>query len=62
MYSEEIDQFLRDRNYRLTCEEYGELNPQKNPQISRLYYDTGTNLFHLYAYDGYEWTFYIKND
>lgn len=62
MYSEEIDQFLKDHNYKLNREEYAELSPQRNPQISRLYYDTGTNSFHLYTYDGYEWSFYVTNE
>ena len=62
MYSEEIDSFLRARNFILNRDEYMELTPQKNPQISRLSYNTAENSFHLYTYDGYEWKFYVRNN
>ena len=60
MYSYEIDQFLRERNFELTSEEYMELTPQKCNQISRLTYNTENNTFHLYTYDGYDWIFKVK--
>ena len=60
MYSEEIGKLLADNNYVITQEQYEELSPQKNIQISRLYYDTGTNTFHLYTYDGYSWEFRVE--
>lgn len=62
MYSQEIDKFLRERNFHISREEYEELSPQKNIQISRISYDTSSDSFHLYTYDGYDWIFYIKRE
>lgn len=62
MYSWEIDQMLRDNNFVINKDQYAELCPQKNPQTSRLTYDTSSNIFHLYTYDGYNWEFKVVND
>lgn len=60
MLSWEIQAFLEEHNYELTSDEYMELTPQKCSQISRLYYNTEDNTFHLYTYDGYNWVFKVK--
>ena len=60
MLSWEIQAFLEEHNYELTSDEYMELTPQKFSQISRLYYNTEDNTFHLYTYDGYNWVFKVK--
>ena len=62
MLSWEIESFLKERNYKLNSDEYQELTPQKNSQIKRLYYDTSTDKFHLYTYDGYEWEFEVHRN
>ena len=62
MYSEEIRKFITDRNGILTRDEYMELTPQKNSQISRMTYDTSSNTFHLYTSDGYDWEFKVINN
>ncbi len=62
MLSWEIDSFLAQRKYVLNSEEYAELTPQKNPQISRLTYNTSTNTFYMSTYDGYSWEFKVFNN
>ena len=62
MYSWEISKFLEDRNYCLNRDEYAELTPQKNNQISRLTYNTEDNTFHLFTADGYNWVFRVINN
>ena len=60
MYSEEIDYYLRSRNWVITPDEYSELRPQKNPQIIRTTYNTATNKFYIKTNDGYEWEFEVR--
>ena len=62
MYSQEIDEFIRSRNGVLTRDEYMEITPYTSPQISRVYYDTFNNKFHMYTKDGYEWEFIVRNN
>lgn len=62
MYSNEIDNFLRTRNWKITPDEYSELTPQRNPQINRMTYNTSTNKVYICTNDGYEWEFEIIKD
>ena len=62
MYSHEVDEFIRTRNGVLTRDEYMEITPYNCPQITRVYYDTFNNMFHIYTNDGYEWEFIVRNN
>lgn len=61
MYSHEIDQYLRVRNFLLTIKEYDEVtNVEKSPQISRVKYDSWRDNFYMATRDNYEWNFKVK--
>ena len=62
MYSNEIDNFLRTRNWVITPDEYSELTPQRNPQITRMTYNTSSNCIYMSTSDGYEWEFQVRKD
>ncbi len=61
MYSHEIDNYLRTRNWVLNKDEYFYITDiYKNPQISRVSYNCYDNSFVMYTKDGYIWKFYVK--
>ena len=63
MYSHEIDNYLRSRNWNLTTNEYSEIcNLKENPQIARITYDPFQNNFAIWTDDNWNWTFTVKNN
>lgn len=63
MYSYEIDNYLKDRNYVLTYDEYKFVSStEKSPQISRISYSSMDNSFVMYTNDGWIWKYYIKGE
>ena len=61
MYSWEIDNYLRDRNYVINKNEYMNIaDVRLSSQISRVKYDAYSNSFYMETKDGYNWTFWIK--
>ena len=61
VYSTEIDNYLRSKNWYLTKEEYIYVsNIEASPQISRLKYEPFGNSFYMETKDGYNWSFRIK--
>lgn len=63
MYSFEIDNYLRSRNWLLNQEEYLHVtNLNNSPQISRISYSAYDNSFVMYTNDNYIWKFYIKGE
>lgn len=61
MYSHEIDQLLKLRNYLLNREEYLEVvDPSKNPQINFAKYDSQNNCFEVNTTDNYNFKFKVK--
>ena len=62
MYSWEIDEELRKRNYILTPKEYLEIiDFDLSPQICRIVYDIYTHTVHISTTDNYNWTFRLEN-
>jgi len=59
MYSWEIDQLLKLRNYLLDAEEYLKICSE-SPQITRVKYDPFNNTFYIETSDDYKWTFKVK--
>ena len=62
MYSHEIEELLRSRNYRLSRSESNEINPRTCPQIVRMTYDTSQNKFFVYTDDGYNFEYEVYVD
>ena len=61
MYSWEIDDYLRSRNWKLTKNEYIYVSDIKiNPQISRIKFEPFNNNFYMETKDGYNWIFRLK--
>lgn len=61
MYSHEIDQLLRLRNYLLTSKEYLEVvDPSKNSQISFVKYNSQNDNFEVNTTDNYNFKFKVK--
>lgn len=63
MYSFEIDNYIKERNYQLTSDEYRFIsNIDRSPQISRLSYSSIDNSFIMYTKDGWIWKYYVKGE
>lgn len=63
MYSYEIDNYLRNRNWNITISEYLEIcNLDMNPQISQIKYNPFQNNFTIWTNDNWNWTFTVKNN
>lgn len=61
MYSHEIDQLLKLRNFLLSREEYLEVvNPKKNPQINFAKYDSQNDSLEVNTTDNYHFKFKVK--
>lgn len=61
MYSWEIDDYLRSRNWELTKNEYIYVSDIKvNTQISRIKFEPFNNSFYMETSDGYNWIFRLK--
>lgn len=61
MYSWEIDNYLRNRNYVINKDEYMIITDiTLNSQISRIKYDAYANSFYIETSDGYNWIFRMK--
>ena len=61
MYSWEIDDYLRARNWKIEKYEYIYVSDIKvNPQINWIKYDPYNNCFHMGTDDGYDWIFRLK--
>lgn len=61
IYSWEISNFLNNKNYELTKYEYMNITDiELSPQIRRIKYEPYSNSFYMETYDGYNWTFRIK--
>lgn len=61
MYSEEIEGFLRNRNYVVSPEECAELiNTNINTQISRVKYYSFQNEYQIDTMDGYVFRFKVQ--
>lgn len=56
MYSWEIDNYIKLREYELSKDEYFEASDiNKNPQISMIIYDIENNNVTICTNDGYSW-------
>lgn len=63
MYSHEIQRTLENYNYNLPASKYDEVcNPNNNPQISRLKYESFGNYFEMWTNDNHYWKFNIVRD
>lgn len=61
MYSWEIDNYLRNKNYVINKDEYVNLiNISSSSQIIYVKYDAYSNSFYVETNDGYNWVFRIK--
>lgn len=61
MYSNEIEQFLQERNYVLTPEECNLLmDINTNTQITNMKYLVANNKYHISTNDGYNFIFTVK--
>lgn len=61
MYSYEIEQYLKEHNYYLTGEESMFLtNPQLNPQIARVRYNSQYDFYEIWTVDGWYFKFGVK--
>lgn len=63
MYSNELDEYMRKRNWVLTKEEYlyvTDLN--QHIQISRITYNSFEDSFTIYTKDGFSWTIRVKGE
>lgn len=61
MYSEEIEAFLRERDYVLTSEECNKIiNVNTNTQIKNMKYFCANNEYHVSTDDGYNFIFRVK--
>lgn len=63
MYSEEIETFLRERNYEVTMEECNLLmDVNTNTQIKSMKYLCENNEYHIITDDGYYFKFRVKGE
>lgn len=61
MYSNEIEKFLQDRNYRVTPEECNLLmDINTNTQIAHMKYFSADNEYHIITDDGYFFRFWVN--
>jgi hypothetical protein len=61
IYSYEIDEYLRCRNWTITTQEYLYVSDVKtSPQICCVSYNSYNNNFYMETTDGYNWIFRIK--
>lgn len=61
MYSSEIENFLKERNYVVTPRECGMImNVDVNTQITNMKYFCTNNEYHIYTDDGYFFKFWVK--
>lgn len=61
MYSHEIEQLLKTRNYLVSREEYNQIsNLKDNPQINHIKYDTYKDEFQIDTKDNYHFKLKIK--
>lgn len=61
IYSWEIDQYLRIRQWNLSREEYIYIsNVNASPQIQKIKYNPYDVTFYMETNDGYNWLFRIK--
>lgn len=61
MYSWEIDNYLRTRDWEVTRYEYLYITDiLSNPQIRKIKYDAFNDSFYMETSDGYNWIFRIK--
>ena len=57
MFSHEIDNYLRDKNWMLSSEEYIYVTDvTHSPQIDHIKYNPYENNFYIHTSDGFEWT------
>lgn len=59
MYSYEIDQLLKSKNYNINPETYIHIC-KTSPQIIRTKYEPYENIFNIWTNDNYHWTFKVK--
>lgn len=59
MYSWEIDQLLKFKNYLLDAKEYIKICDESK-QIKRIKYDPFNDTFYIETTDEYKWTFKVK--
>lgn len=61
MYSWEIDNYIKSKNYTLTNKEYSEItDTNHNPQVIRQKYNPCDNNFLLETNDNYNWIITIS--
>lgn len=63
MYSDEIQRYLDNKDYKLTLEEYYELLKQM-PQVASVKMEMSNDIYHknmIHTTDGYSWGIYILN-
>lgn len=61
MYSSEMEQFLKERDYLLTAEECNYLmDVNTNTQIINMKYFCDNNEYHICTDDGYYFVFHVK--
>lgn len=61
MYSWELSEYIKQRNGKLSKDEYSEINQLTCPQITRVLYNTFTNKFLIYTSDDYVLEFEVYN-
>lgn len=63
MYSEEIETFIKQRNYILTPEECNiVMDVNTNTQITNMKYFWASNEYHIITDDGYYFKFRVKGE
>lgn len=61
MYSNEIEEFLKERNYVVTSEECNQImDVNTNTQIKNMKYFCANNEYHIITDDGYTFIFKVK--
>ena len=61
VYSWEIDNYLRTRDWEVTRYEYLYVTDMlSNPQIRKIKYEPFNNSFYMETADGYNWIFRVK--
>lgn len=60
MYSYEIDEMIKIKDWILKPQDYLEI--YSSPQIIHLHYDTYSNKYHIYTDDDYHWEFEVRKD
>lgn len=62
MYSYEIEQYLKERNYILDSESIlPVIDLLTNTQITRIKYSSETNEYEIWTHDGYYFKFRVEN-